>query len=96
MLNREHWRELRPLVEGMQETACYVASAEAIILQKLRWFQKGGCVSERQWDDVLGVLKVQAAALDYTYLQRWSAELDVAELLQQSLQDAGLSLDTET
>jgi hypothetical protein len=86
-------RELKPLVEGLEDTACYVASAEAIILQKLRWFQKGGGVSERQWDDVLGVLKVQAGALDYTYLRQWAAELGVAELLRHAMVDAGLPSD---
>lgn len=89
-------RELKPLVEGMAATECYVASAEAIILQKLRWFQKGGGVSERQWDDVLGVLKVQRAALDYAYMQRWATALGVAELLKQAMVDAGLASDPFT
>ncbi len=85
-------RELKPLIEGVEATACYIASAAAIVLQKLRWFQKGGGVSERQWDDVLGVLKVQAEALDYAYMQTWAAELGVADLLQQALIDAGREL----
>lgn len=36
-----------------------VASAEDTIVQKLYWYTLGEGVSERQWQDVLGVLKVQ-------------------------------------
>lgn len=35
-----------------------LASPEDIILQKLAWYQLGDEVSERQWLDALGVLKV--------------------------------------
>ena len=47
----------------------YLASAEDIILAKLQWFESGGCVSERQWNDVLGVLKIVGKGLDLIYLQ---------------------------
>ena len=50
----------------------------------------GGRVSTRQWNDILGVLKVQANVLDWDYLDRWSVALGVDELLEQALIDAGL------
>jgi hypothetical protein len=50
----------------------------------------GGEVSDRQWNDILGVLKVQRTNLDMTYLQRWSASLNVTDLLERALADAGL------
>lgn len=58
-----------------------VASPEDTILHKLRWYEIGGRTSDRQWRDVLGVLKVQGASLDLPYLERASAALGLSELL---------------
>ena len=69
----------------------YFASAEDTVLAKLDWYRKGGCVSDRQWRDLLGVLKVQAGALDRAYLVHWAGELDVADLLRRALDEAGLT-----
>ncbi|MGI8586958.1 MAG: hypothetical protein ACR2M0_04620 [Chloroflexia bacterium] len=49
-----------------------LASPEDTILHKLRWYLMGGGVSERQWLDVLDVLKTQNTALDSAYLQHWA------------------------
>lgn len=59
----------------------YVLSAEDTVLAKLRWFRMGGEQSERQWRDVVGVVKVQGEQLDYEYLQKMAAELQVEDLL---------------
>ncbi len=66
----------------------FVASAEDIVLSKLEWFRLGHEVSERQWIDVLGVLKVQQNALDRAYLTKWATELDVADLLKRAWKEA--------
>jgi hypothetical protein len=71
-------------------TAIYVASAEDTVLPKLQWYRQGGEVSDRQWNDVLGVLKVQGAKLDGAYLAEWAGELGLADLLRRALEDAGL------
>lgn len=68
----------------------YVASPEGTILNKLEWYRMGGEVSDRQWNDILGVLKVQGTDLDMAYLQRWAAALRVTDLLERALVDAGL------
>ena len=65
-----------------------LATAEDIVLHKLRWFHIGGGVSERQWGDIAGVLRVQGATLDRAYLQRWSAALGLGDLLSKALAEA--------
>ena len=71
-------------------TSIYVASAEDTVLAKLQWYRDGGGVSDRQWNDVLGVLKVQGATLDRAYLAEWARELGLTDLLRRALEDAGL------
>lgn len=68
----------------------FFASAEDTVLAKLDWYRQGGSSSDRQWNDVLGVLKVQAERLDREYLRHWARELSVTDLLGQALADAGL------
>ena len=68
----------------------YVASAEDTVLAKLQWYRQGGGVSDRQWTDVLGVLKVQGTTLDRAYLEEWARELGLTDLLRRALDDAGL------
>ncbi len=63
-------------------------SAEDSILLKLEWYRLGNETSERQWLDVLGVMRVQAGRLDDAYLDQWAAELGVAELLAGARRDA--------
>jgi hypothetical protein len=58
-----------------------VLSAEDVLLHKLEWFRLGGETSDRQWGDVLGVLRVQAERLDDGYLDHWALELGVTDLL---------------
>ena len=75
---------------GPADTDCVRISApEDIVLEKLRWYRLGGEVSERQWLDVLGVLKVQAPTIDRGYLRRWADEIGVRDLLDRAFEDAG-------
>jgi hypothetical protein len=66
----------------------YLASPEDIFLHKLYWFKIGGKVSERQWGDVLGILKVQADSLDNGYLRYWADEMGIADLLDKATHEA--------
>ena len=68
-----------------------VASAEDVVLHKLSWYRLGEHVSERQWNDVLGVLKVQGTALDMKYLKHWASILELSSLLRRALDEAGIS-----
>lgn len=67
----------------------WLASAEDVILAKLRRFRKGGEVSETQWRDVLGVLKVQGEKLDFVYLAAQARRFGLADLLDHAREDAG-------
>jgi len=64
-----------------------VASAEDTVLAKLEWFRRGGETSDRQWWDIVGVLRV-TPNVDRAYLTRWADALGVADLLQRALADA--------
>jgi hypothetical protein len=66
----------------------HVVSPEDIILLKLEWYRLGNEVSDRQWTDVLGVLRVQAGRLDWPYLASWAGALGVADLLQKARAEA--------
>ncbi len=63
----------------------FVKSAEDTVLRKLLWYRLGGEVSDRQWEDVRGVISVQGARLDIEYMARWAEELAVRDLLDRLL-----------
>ncbi len=64
-----------------------VATAEDTVLAKLEWFRRGGETSERQWWDIVGVLKV-ARDGDRVHLRLWADALGVADLLERALAEA--------
>jgi hypothetical protein len=70
------------------EMSAKFASPEDTILAKLEWFRMGGEVSDRQWRDIIGVLKTRAGELDLEYLRKWAAELHVSDLLERALKES--------
>ena len=68
-----------------------VASPGDMVVEKLRWYRRGGEVSDRQWRDVQGVLQVSGAMLDLAQLRFWADEIGVRDLLEKALDDAGLA-----
>ena len=85
-IDREEMRRRRP--QTIADTQLVVATPEDIVLQKLIWYQKGGEVSDRQWRDVAGILKVQGDRLDWEYLKRWAESLNLSELLQRAKEES--------
>lgn len=74
----------RRVARGVAENSdreIYILSAEDTILAKLRWYRLGGEKSERQWRDVMGVVKVQGERLDLPYLNEMASALHVDDLL---------------
>jgi hypothetical protein len=78
-------RQLLPLND---QAGFWLVSPEDLILQKLLWSR--GSKSEKQWRDVLGILKVQAQQLDYSYLVAWAETLEILEPFNQVLLEAGV------
>lgn len=78
-------REMRDIVLGGGTIAVPVATAEDTLLMKLVWYRSGGEVSERQWNDVRGIVAVQRQRLDREYLRLWAAYLKVADLVDAAL-----------
>lgn len=84
--HREMERRKRYVISDQPENELWLASAEDIILRKLYWFRLGGGVSERQWNDVLGVLRVNKDT-DYVYLKRGAKNLGVEILLEKIMKE---------
>jgi hypothetical protein len=76
------------IIASNPEESIYVTSPEDTILAKLEWYRMGSEVSDRQWRDILGVLKTRAGELDLAYLRKWAAELHVSDLLERALNES--------
>lgn len=75
------------LTVGAMEMELPFARAEDVLLHKLRWFLEGGSLSDRQWGDILGIVRIRGEELDTAHLKRWAPHLRIPEtLLQQALE----------
>ena len=83
----EFARRIPQAVSEGSELPFFVATPEDVLLTKLRWYRQGGDMSERQWSDVAGIIKVQGERLDRKYLEHWAAELGLADILAKALSD---------
>jgi len=63
-------------------------SPEDTVLRKLLWYVDGGRISERQWRDVVEVLRVSGPVLDRSYLESWADQLHLTELLERAIGEA--------
>jgi hypothetical protein len=76
------------LDEEDPDSEFYFSSPEDTILNKLQWYDMGGRSSERQWLDIIGVIKVQNALLDKDYLIKWAKKLQLPDLLEKAYLDS--------
>jgi hypothetical protein len=70
----------RRRVEIPPDVVLWVGSPEDQILRKLRWFREGGEVSDRQWNDVVSIVRVQGDRLDRRLLTDEADELGLGDL----------------
>lgn len=81
-------RRVVKFVKEDPQQSLYMSSPEDLILSKIEWYELGHRVSDRQWADIIGVIRSQADSLDRAYLDRWAAELGITDLWQRAYTDA--------
>jgi len=82
-------RRVRRVLSAGDEREVFVTSAEDIVLRKLDWFRMTDETSERQWRDVLGVLKVRGDRMHLHELRDAADRLGLSNLLEQALEESG-------
>ena len=88
-MREEFLRRVSGRLDESGDARVWLATAEDSILSKLDGYRAGGEVSELQWGDVVGILKVQSGRLDMKYLDHWARELGVLDLLTRALSNVG-------
>jgi hypothetical protein len=88
LITSELARKQRMRVQEQPPASVFVATPEDMVLQKLLWYRAGGEISDRQWADLLGVIKTQGQHLDLDYLRLWAERKEVADLLKRALAEA--------
>ena len=74
-------RQSQPFLNGR----AVLPTPEDVVVQKLRWAARAGRDKDRQ--DAMNVLAVQAAHLDLQYVRDWSDKLGIRQLLDDLLND---------
>ncbi len=92
-LGREPFDEIefarrRPVPVGPNGEMLVIKTPEDSVLRKLVWYRAGGAVSDKQWRDVVSILRVSGEQIDPKYLVEWAARLHCAELLERAQADA--------
>lgn len=63
----------------------WVGAPDDQVLRKLRWFRVGGEVSDRQWRDVISILRVQGDRIDRAVLVGVAGELGLLDLVTRAI-----------
>lgn len=82
---------VKKLLSSEVEREAWVLSPEDIILAKLDWYNIGHRNSERQWRDVLGVIKSQSTYLDKSYLAKMASLMGISDLIENAMTEASMS-----
>jgi hypothetical protein len=79
----EFTRRRHVQVQSTGETLV-MKSPEDTVLRKLLWYRQGGCVSDRQWRDIVEVLQISGPEMDRRYLATWAERLDLTDMLSRA------------
>jgi hypothetical protein len=80
--------ERRQLYTLSGSEAVAIASPEDVIISKLVWRRESQ--SDKQWRDILGILKVQREKLDFGYLREWVERFGLDKDWQRAKVEAGI------
>lgn len=83
--NGQFERALTSRVSDESNVEIPVCAAEDIIAAKLEWYRLGEEISDRQWGDILGMLRFNAGRLNLSLLRESAQELGVSDLLDRAL-----------
>ena len=78
----------RVLVAISPDDKAFFASAEDTIIAKLEWYRAGNEVSDRQWNDIIGVIKVQGSKLNLEYMRDMAKDLGLSEFIERAFEQA--------
>jgi hypothetical protein len=84
---RQLERRCLMLVRREPRAELWVTSVEDQILRKISWYRDGGEVSDRQWRDIVGLLRTQQTILDFDDLRNAAIELELEDLLRRAETD---------
>jgi hypothetical protein len=87
---RQIERRVRLLVRRNPRAEMWVTSAEDQVLRKLSWYRDGGEVSDRQWRDIVAILRIQQKNLDFDDLGATAHQLNIADLLRRAILDTSM------
>jgi hypothetical protein len=68
----------------------FIASLEDTIISKILWMKETN--SEKQKEDVLGIIKVQKDNIDFGYLKKWAKELNIEDILKEIFKKSDITL----
>lgn len=60
----------------------WVTSVEDQVLRKLDWYRQGGHSSDRQWRDVVAILRINRRTIDNAYLRTTAEQVDLTASLE--------------
>ena len=80
-------RRMNVTIPGLADRI-WVTSPEDQVLRKLDWYRSTGNESERQWRDVVGILRIHGEAMNRVYLDETARELNLGALLDDATRAA--------
>jgi hypothetical protein len=70
-----------PVAVAPEQAACFLAPEDTILAKPERYRRRGEA-SERQWQDIPGIVMTQGPAFDWAYLREQARERGVCDLLE--------------